>query len=101
MRITEKQIAEIKRRLNTLKDLNYLMKRGTNISKLSRTLDNKIGGYRAAYNQAEQKNLEHFHKFLEKTRKEILQNIFGKIFGFEKLSNLTKAQKRFLCIDDL
>lgn len=98
LKITLHQLEKIRRRLNQLKDLEYLRSQKINMINLTRLLENRIGGYRSAYAKAA--NLEDLNAILEKARKEVLTNIFVTIFGGDAVTNLTTSQKQFLSLED-
>ena len=99
--ITPAQLEKIKRTLYQLKDLDYLQREGINIINLSRTLENKIGGYRSAYPAKLVANSDDLINILDRAKAEIFTNIFGSIFGHKAIARLNQSEKRFLCLDNL
>jgi RNA-directed DNA polymerase len=95
--ITARQLEKIRRALGQLKDVDQLVDRGIDITKLSRLIDNKIGGYIAAYEVA--CNSRVLQLTLESMRGEILRSIFGSAFGDDKVQALSSRHKRFLCLE--
>ena len=95
------QLEKIKRTLYQLKDLDYLQREGINIINLSRTLENKIGGYRSAYPAKLVANSDDLINILDRAKAEIFTNIFGSIFGHKAIARLNQSEKRFLCLDNL
>lgn len=97
--ITPAQINKIRRSLFVLKDIEHLQRQGINVVNLSRILENKIAGYRSAYPSSCIANSDLLATTLDQARSTILTSIFANIFGKESISQLSAAQKEFLCLD--
>lgn len=96
--ITQKQFDKMKQVLGSYRDVDFLCKQGLAIHSVSRAIENKVSGYRAAYDCAS--NKDELREILDKSSKEILARIYSGIFGHGAVLKLTKKQSRFLGISD-
>lgn len=99
--ITPPQLGSIKRSFGLLQDFDYLRKRNINIANLTRTVENKIAGYKSAYPSSVVANHDELSRLLDQMRRSVLTHIFTEIFGADALSGLTKMKKQFLCLEEI
>lgn len=95
--LTEKQLERVKRALNQLSDVDQLLKQGIDISGLAQTIENRIGGYLAAYRDAQ--NISDLEAVLDQSRSGILRGVYVKAFGEDRVRALSKEMRKFLCLD--
>jgi len=95
--LTTRQIEKVKCEINKLKDVSWLVAEGIDITKLTRTIESRIGGYMAAYKDAQ--NIEELRIILEQCRTGILRSIFAKAFGEQNVRSLTPSMKKFFQLE--
>lgn len=97
--LTERQIEKVKREVNKLKDVKRLVREGIDITKLTRTLEFRIGGYLAAYKDAQ--NIQDLRVILEQCRTGILRSIFVAAFGEAGVQSLNPSMRKFFQLDPI
>lgn len=97
--LTERQIEKVKREVNTLKDVKRLVGEGIDITKLIRTIEFRIGGYLAAYKDAQ--NIQNLRVILEQCRTGILRSIFVAAFGEDGVQSLNPSMRKFFQLDPI
>lgn len=97
--LTERQIEKVKREVNTLKDVKRLVGEGIDITKLIRTIEFRIGGYLAAYKDAQ--NIQDLRVILEQCRTGILRSIFVAAFGEDGVQSLNPSMRKFFQLDPI
>lgn len=97
--ISSKQIAKIKEQFTNFHDINFVISKNLNISKLLRRLENMKLGYRIAYNAAD--NRKDFYDLLDIWTQNCLLKIYSSIFGSQAIARLTKNQRLFLMLEQL
>ena len=97
--LTEQQIEKVKRETNKLKDVRRLVGEGIDITKLTRKIEFQIGGYLAAYKDAQ--NIEDLRLILEQCRTGILRSIFVTAFGEPSVQSLNPSMRKFFHLDTI
>lgn len=93
-KIPNASINNILTELNQYANYEYVTKKRLNYANLSRKLDDKQYGYKAAYKNAS--NLETFIIQIKKKKKEIKNNLLSTILGEPTLNSLSEDKKHFL-----
>jgi RNA-directed DNA polymerase len=94
LRVSELQMEEIRKAFTCYHDWEFAYKKGLDVAKLFRRLDNMRGGYKVAYGVAD--NFKELDQRLDRWAENCAKKIYTSIFGPHVLENLTSRQKAFL-----
>jgi len=95
LKVTHNQLESIKNKIFMIGDLDYCMKNGIHISKLTERLDDMVSGYSGAYHVCS--NHDQLIDVLNSARNETMTRLFVRNFGIEYKS-LSMKHKKFLQI---
>lgn len=95
--VTNDQLKNIGRTINRLKDIEQLVQEGIDLTGLVRRVENRTGGYLAAYKDAH--NIDELRNVLENSRNGILRSVFVKAFGERAVHALSSNMRKFLLIN--
>jgi RNA-directed DNA polymerase len=96
LQINERQLGEIRNQLGALKDINQLSVQRLRVGDIAAKLENRISGYRAAYQSAT--NAGELEPMFEKARGKTLESVYSGIFGGEAVRGLSDKQAMLLGI---
>ncbi|KAB0264359.1 reverse transcriptase domain-containing protein [Microvirga brassicacearum] len=95
--ITKDQFDRISSALGNMISIDSLLKESLDITNLGRKIDDKVGGYNAAYRCAH--NGGQLAQILAGFRSSALRNVYVKAFGETAVRNLTNKYRRFLGLE--
>jgi len=95
--ITKDQLDKISRDLGNMISIDGLLKQNLDITTMGKKIDDKIGGYRAAYSCAH--NADDLDKLLKKFRSSALRTVYVSAFGEQAVQKLSFKHRRFLGLE--
>lgn len=95
--ITKDQLHKISRDLGNMISIDGLLKQSLDITTMEKKIDDKIGGYRAAYSCAH--NADELDRLLKKFRTSALRTVYVDAFGEQAVQRLTYKHRRFLGLE--